>query len=188
VRLLGTLLAIGLVSAVPAPAFACTFPLPPPLAGESQESWNRRQDQFIRQWAEDGSRMWQADLFEQAARISLAKVVARRGHGGPTIVSVRQEPNDLPKIFEADVLPVASLKGELPSGTVTVKWRQELQCRFFEPGSAARSQVGTMVLLFDGFVRDVFEEPEGFPVSMVRDPRLVEALGRIPNKLKDGAK
>lgn len=183
----GASLAAGLISAAAAPALACTFPLPEAIPGESQASWNRRQESFIRQWSEDGSRAWQRDLFDQASRISLARVVRRRDTGGVAIISLRQSAGG-PRGYEADLLPVASLKGPLPSGPVTAKWTHQLQCRFFEPGRAAASPVGTMVFLFDRFGSGALTESEGFPVSMVRDPRLIEALRRIPGRLKDGAK
>jgi hypothetical protein len=171
----GALLAMGLVSALPAPALACTYPLPEPIAGESQLSWNVRQEQFIRQWQEDGSRAWQRDLFDQASRISLARVVERRLDGEQTIISLRPRP-EAPRLFEAELVPVRSLKGELPEVPVTVRWQQQMQCRFSEPGSAATAPVGTMVILFDGFAPGSFTGPEAFLASMARDPRLLAAL------------
>ena len=182
---LGILLGMGLVAALPAPALACTYPLPDPIEGESDASYSLRTQSFIREWQDNGSRAWQRDLFDKASRITLARVIARSGKGGMNFDSLRPPKVDTPPTYAADLQPIAALKGDLPPGSVTVTWTHDWLCRFSEPGSAARSPVGTMVILFDGFPADAsFKAPEAFPALMARDPRLVAALKRHPEAMQ----
>nr|WP_314444639.1 hypothetical protein [uncultured Sphingomonas sp.] len=181
---LGILFGLGLVSALPASALACTFPLPDPVAGESDASYSQRTQSFIREWQANGSKAWQRLLFDDASRITLARVIARRGTGGMNFDSLRAPPVDTPPTYSADLQPIAALKGDLPPGPVTVNWQHEMQCRFFEPGSAARSLVSTVVILFDGFpTGSYFTAPDALPASMARDPRLLSALKRHPEAM-----
>ena len=179
----GVLLGLGLVSALPASALACTFPLPPVIEGESRESWNRRQDQFIREWSAEGSRLWQAHLFDDASRIFLGRVVARRDTTGIVTGKDFRTVIERPPVYEADILPIAPIRGDLPATPPTVSYQLEMQCRFFEPGKAASADVGTPVLLFE-----LNGGLDGFPIAMARDPRLLAALNKLPADLKSPGK
>lgn len=172
---LGILLGFGLVTALPASALACTYPLPDPVEGESDASFSQRTEKFIRNWSAEGSRLWQAHLFDDASRIFLGRVVARRDTTGIVTGQDFRTVIDRPPVYEADILPIAAIRGDLPAGPQTISWQLEMQCRFFEPGKAASADVGTPVLLFelDGAL-------DGFPISMARDPRLVAALKTLP--------
>ena len=182
---LGILLGVGLVSALPASALACTFPLPDPIERESDASYSQRTETFIRDWQASGSMAWQRALFDNASRITLARVIARSGTGGLNFDSLRAPRVDTPPTYAADLQPIAALRGDLPPGRVTVNWQHEMQCRFFEPCSAARSLVGTIVILFDEFpAGSYFKAPEAFPAIMARDPRIVAALKHHPEAMQ----
>jgi hypothetical protein len=183
VKGLGLLLCFGLVSALPASVLACTYPLPDPVEGESNASYSQRTEKFIRDWSAEGSRLWQAHLFDDASRIFLGRVVARRDTAGIVTGQDFRTVIDRPPVYEADILPIAAIRGDLPAGPQMISWQLERQCRFFEPGKAASADVGTPVLLFE--VNGAFD---GFPIAMARDPRLMAALNKLPTDLKGPGK
>lgn len=158
-------------------ALACTYPLPTRDPKESDAAYEARINPWITNWADNMSRGWQRNAFDDAVRVSLARITSSTGRVDPP----SQAGSDSPRpVWEAVAVPFASVKGPLKADPVPLRYELQMRCAVFEQGSGATAPVGALVVLFETDGLGGIVIAEGITADTSNDPRVLAAIAKLP--------
>ena len=168
----GALLGLGLVSALPAPALACS---PPPpalrLQGESDADYQGRREALETAQRDEDRRRYQVALFDQASRVTLGRITSIN------VLEGRLPDGSAPRWVEVEAL--GAVKGVAAKGTkVAMRDVDGTSCGLYGGGSVTRGSLGQYALTFENVRKDGTGH-EGILLRELREPRIIARLNEV---------
>ena len=156
------------------PASPC-IPPPPPLqlSGESDESYRARAEVFTRATLDEERRAWQTRLYENATRVSLARVTA-----STTLPGVLSD--GLSSGRRVELQPIAVFKGAPAAGEKrSVQDAGMTTCGLYGGGTATTGSPGDYVILFEDADPNSPTGHLGFRLTDLREPRILSRFSEV---------
>jgi hypothetical protein len=164
------LLALALMGGA-APALTC---VPPPpqvqLPGEDLEAFRSRAEAFNRARDDDDRRRYQAELFDRASRVSLARVVT--ASSTPRLLS-----DGLSNAWRVEAQPLVLFKGPASTNApVAIEDNVMTTCGPGGGGTATRVPVGSYIILFENVGSGATTGHIGIRMAELVESRMLRAF------------
>lgn len=169
--------------ALASPANACIPPAPTiRLSGESEAAFLARSQAFAAAEMDEDRRAVQVRLYDQASRVSLARVTASTQL--PDVLSDGLSPG-----FRVEVQPVAVFKGPALDGRPFALQDAGMStCGRYGGGSATAAKPGSYILLFENANPQGPTGHQGLLLAELREPRVLERFSAVVRQARAAAR